>query len=108
MGQGALSRPVAQWWLSLNSSRSTPAGIAVSSAVRRERRPCLHQISVERETTITRTTQSKMKMPALVAPSSETAGARRATATRSDENGDARPTSIVALAATHDKRRDAK
>ena len=38
----------------------------------------------------------------------ETAGARRATAARGDENGDARPTSTVALAATHDTRRDAK
>ena len=49
-----------------------------------------------------------MTTPTLVAPSSETPGARRATAACGDENGDARPTSTVALAATHDTRRDAK
>ena len=49
-----------------------------------------------------------MTPPRLVAPSSEMAGARRATAARGDENGDAKPTSTVALAATHDTRRDAK
>ena len=49
-----------------------------------------------------------MTTPTLVEASSETAGARRATAARGDENGDAKPTSTVALAATHDTRRDAK
>ena len=40
---------------------------------------------------LTSTTESKMTPPRLVAPSSEMAGARRATAARGDENGDANP-----------------
>ena len=50
-----------------------------------------------------------MTTPTLAAPSLEPAGARRATTARGDDNGDARPTSAVALAATqqqHTTRRE--